>query len=220
LDGVYDAETGMITFTVNHQSLFVAGYDPVALWINIFNDIASGAWYFDAVAYSNYYGLFDGYGGGIYAPNDSMTRAMFVTVLWNLEGRPAPVNPDSFNDILPEEWYRSPVQWAAENGILTGVETITGGVFAPGKPITRQEMAAVLVNYASFKGYDIPVHRPMPGFTDHSQIDLWAESAARKLSEGGVINGDNGEFKPHKEASRAEVAQMFKNFLRLIVGHE
>jgi hypothetical protein len=57
----------------------------------------------------------------------------------------------------------------------------------------------------------------MSGFIDYQRIDLWVETTARKLSEAGVINGDNDEFIPHKEATLAEVAQMFKIFLRFII---
>jgi len=214
LSGVYDAKTGMITFTVSHQSYFVVGYDPVALWINVFSDVAEGAWYYDAVAYANYNGLFSGYGNGVFAPQGDMTRAMFVTVLWNLEGKPAPDGTASFSDV-GDTWYSQAVLWAAENGIVNGVG---GGEFAPDRAITRQEMAVMLLNYSDYKGYSIPANRDMPNFKDSGQIDLWAETAAKKLSEAGVISGDNNEFMPQKTATRAEVAQMFKNFLRFIAG--
>jgi len=215
LNGVYDRNTGLITFAVNHQSYFVAGYEPATLWANPFKDIAKGAWYYDAVAYANYYDLFAGYGGGMFAPEDRMTRAMFVTVLWKLEGAQAPSGSGKFIDVVPGAWYYAPAQWAAENGIVSGV---SDGKYAPNRAITRQEMALMLMNYANFKSYDLIENRSLPNFVDYNQIDTWAETAVRKLSEAGVLNGSNNGFMPQRDASRAEVAQMFKNFLRFVAN--
>jgi hypothetical protein len=205
----------MITFTISHQSYFVVGYEPVALWVNIFNDVTANAWYYNAVAFANFHGLFGGYGNGIFAPRDSMTRAMFTMVLYQLEDNPTIRGASRFTDVAPDAWYYNAVQWAAENGVVHGVGN---NRFEPNRPISRQEMALMLDNYVRFKDYDMPAHRPLPGFTDYNQIELWAENAARRLSEAGVISGDNGAFKPKDTATRAEVSQLFKNFMRFVLG--
>lgn len=215
LNGVYNEDTGMVTFTVSHQSYYVTGYDPVALWVNVFSDVTENAWYYDAVAYANYYGLFIGDGKGNFVPQDNMTRAMFVTVLWNLEGKPAPAQKAVFTDVADDSWYHDAVIWAADNGIVKG---IGGGRYDPGTSITRQEMAVMLYNYAVFKGYNIPQNREMPVFSDTAQIASWAETAARALGKSGVMSGNNNEFMPKKDATRAEVAQLFKNFIRFVAG--
>jgi len=214
MNGVFDTATGMITFTITHQSYFVVGYDPVRLWVNSFTDIAESAWYYEAVAYANYHGLFSGYGGGIFAPQDSMTRAMFVTVLHKLEGNPAPSGSGRFADVAVSAWYHDPVQWASEQGIVSGVGD---NRYAPDRPITRQEMAVMLMNYAKFKGYDMPVYREAINFTDTAQIASWANVAVKAMSEAGVLNGYNNAYNPLSTATRAEVAAMFKNFLRFVV---
>jgi hypothetical protein len=144
-----------------------------------------------------------------------MTRAMFVTVLWNLEGQPAPNGSGRFSDVAAGTWYHDAVQWAAEQGMVSGVGS---GRFDPSRAISRQEMVVMMYNYAGFKGYEIPENRPLPTFTDHNQIDLWARTAAEELAEAGVINGSNGEFRPKDTATRAEVAGMFRNFMRFILG--
>jgi hypothetical protein len=96
------------------------------------------------------------------------------------------------------------------------VSGIGGGKDAPDNGISRQEMALMLLNYSKLNGYAIPDNRKSPDYTDAEKIDVWAESAAKELSEAGVMTGDNNEFMPKKTASRAEVAQLIKNFLRLI----
>jgi Leucine-rich repeat (LRR) protein len=214
LNGTYSSTTGQIAFTVNHQSYFVVGYDPVALWENVFSDVAEGVWYYDAVAYANYYRLFEGYGNGIFAPQDSMTRAMFATVLWNQEGKPAPQGAKSFGDVPEGVWYHDAIIWAAECEIVAGY----AGNFDPNRAITRQEMSVMMHRYAGYKSYSLPDNRKLPTFTDYSQIASWAETAANELAEAGVLSGDNNQFMPNDVATRAQVAQMFKNFLRFVIG--
>ena len=205
----------MVTFTILHQSYYVVGYDPVALWVNGFTDVSQGAWYYDAVAYANYYALFNGDGKGNFQPEETMSRAMFAAVIWNLEGKPTPNGTATFTDVLKGAWYYDAVSWAAENGIVSG---IGNGKFAPEQPITREEMAVMLYNYATATGMDIPENRTIPDFTDATQIDAWAETAAKALAEAGVMNGDEGGFCPTDNATRAEVAALFKNFLRFVMG--
>jgi hypothetical protein len=212
LDGTYSTETGLITFTAETHGFFVAGCDPVAQWVNVFRDVPENEWYYDAVAYVSHYGLFVGYDGK-FTPSDPMTRAMFVTVLHNLEGKPERNGTASFGDVPSGIWYEKAVLWAAENGIVSG---IGGGLYAPDSPISRQEMSLMLYNYAAHKGYDIPANREMPQFTDTDMIAAWAGPAVKALSEAGVFNGSNHAFMPTKTASRAEVAQTFKNFMRFV----
>ena len=214
LSGVYDAEAGVITFTVGHQSCFVVGYDPVVLWKNIFSDISGNAWYYDAVAYANYYSLFNGDDLGNFLPTGAMSRAMFATVLWNMEGRPAPEGTKGFTDVPKGVWFYDAVLWAAESGIVSGSGNEK---FEPQRAIARQEMVVLLHSYASFKDYNIPKNRELPQFSDHGQIGSWAKDAANAMADAGVINGNNGKFNPTDSATRAEVATLFKNFMRFIV---
>ena len=215
MNGVYDTATGLITFTIQHQSYFVVGYDPVALWVNVFSDLSSDAWYYEAIAFMNQHGLMVGYGNGIIGAEDTLTRSQFATLLWNLEGKPMPNGTASFTDVREGAWYYNPVIWATENGVVVG---IGGGLFDPNTPITRAQVAQMLYNYAvNFKGYEIPENRDMPNYTDKDQIDLWAETAARKLAEAGVLT-DEDEFRPKDDATRGEAAEMFRNFIRFIAG--
>jgi uncharacterized repeat protein (TIGR02543 family) len=215
LNGVFNRTTGMITFTTDHQSYFVVGYDPVSLWVNNFNDVSRASWYYDAVAFASFNRLLVGDGGNSFNPKETMTRAMFVTALWNLEGNPAAgVNAPAFTDVNPASYHYEAIRWAADKGIVKG---IGGNRFAPDRVITRQEMAVMMVNYADTQKINIPKNREMPRFRDTNQIDMWAESAAKRLSEAGVMSGYNNEFMPRRDATRAEAAGLLRNFMRLIV---
>jgi hypothetical protein len=213
LNGVYDASTGVISAEINHQSYYVVGYDPVALWENALGDVSAGDWYYDAVAFANYYGLMGGYGSGAFVPDDTVTRAMFITILWNLEGKPRDQrteNREQLKDVGDSDWYAEAAVWGIENGIIFPV---TDGVFAPNAPIYRQDMAVVFANYANYKGYALPRLRLVTGFTDREQISAWADEAALRLVEAGVMDRDGGGFAPHNTATRAELARMIKNLL-------
>ena len=179
----------------------------------VFTDISVNDWFYNAVVFVTDLGLFHGYGGGIFAPHDSMTRAMFVTVLHNLEGRPAPSGTARFTDVAVTAWEHDSVQWAAEQGIVSG---IGGDLFAPSRIINRQEMASILSHYADYKGIELPTLRDITTFTDIEEIDDWAKMSVVRLVQAGVINGDNNAIMPKKEATRAEVAQVFMNFMRVV----
>ena len=217
LDGAYSAETGMITTVIKHQSYFVVGYDPVALWMNIFDDVSEADWYFDAVAYANFNSLFVGDGKGHFLPKDNMTRAMFTTVVWNLEGKPGYKNTKSFADVSDGAWYHDAIVWAAENAVVSGTGN---GRFEPDRAITHQEMAVLLVNYANYKGCDVPANRVLSRFMNSEPVAVWAEPSVRELTEAGVINDGDDLYHPSEGATRAEAASLFKNFLHLIIRDE
>jgi len=213
LNGTYNQSAGMIALTIQSQNYFVVGYDPVTLWMNIFSDVPESAWYYDAVAYVSFNELFEGVGGGLFSPNNSMSRAMFAQVLWNLEGKPDLEYSVRFADVTDNAWYRNAVCWAAESAIVEG----HNGLFSPDRAITRQEVSVILYRYANFRGYDIPENRKL-NFSDALIIDDWASDAATALANAGILNGmGDNLFAPQQVATRAQVAQMFKNFVRFIV---
>ncbi|MDR0324547.1 MAG: CotH kinase family protein [Oscillospiraceae bacterium] len=194
-----------ITGAVTVQAVFSPAEGQ---WANPFDDVSADDWFYDAVAYVYQNDMFAGYTDTTFAPLASMTRAMFVTVIHKIEGRPAPAGTASFTDIPDGMWYTNSVLWAAESGIVAGYD----GAYRPDRPITRQEAAVMLVSYAEYKGYELPKNQDMPAFSDAGKIDWWAERQVRELSEAGVIPAADS-FRPAEEATRAELAEMFMLFL-------
>jgi hypothetical protein len=163
----------------------------------------------------NIRGLMVGYGNGRVGPANTLSRAQFATLLWNLEGQPAPNGTASFDDVKDGAWYNRPVAWAAEMGVVAGTG---GGLFDPYTPVTRQEIIQMLYNFAvNFKGFQLPADFPLPDYTDADQIDAWAESAAKALAEAGVLP-DGDELRPTEDATRGEAADMFMRFIRFVMG--
>jgi hypothetical protein len=215
LYGVFDRASGMITFTVNHQSYFVVGYDPVALWVNIFSDITEDDRYYSAVAFMNFHGYMVGYGNDTFGSGDTLTRAQFAMMLWRMDGEPTPEGTVSFSDAAPDAWFYDPVIWAAESGVVTGRGD---GTFDPGTPISRQEAVMMLHNFAAvYKGIDIPQNRELPNFAENNEIDHWAAEEAATLAEAGVLRDDE-QFRPRDQATRGEAAEMFRSFVRFVLS--
>ncbi|MBQ8523741.1 MAG: leucine-rich repeat protein, partial [Clostridia bacterium] len=118
--------------------------------IQFHSDVSYKSWYRDSVAYVLVNGLMNGTSATKFEPNTTMTRAMLVTVLWRLDGSPAPKSSAPFGD-LKQAWYKDAVAWAAENEIVLGVG---GDRFDPNGNITREQMATILYRFSEYKGYD------------------------------------------------------------------
>ena len=110
-----------------------------------YTDVPGGAWYESAVNEVTEKGYMTGVSESQFAPTANVTRATVVTVLWRMEGSPAPTATVSFGDVSPEAWYAQPVAWAVEAGLLTGRGEDT---LAPGGTASRAETAALLVRFS------------------------------------------------------------------------
>jgi len=178
-----------------------------------FHDISPGAWYAPYVRVVFDRNLFSGTSTNTFSPQNGMTRAMFVQVLANLEGvnlTPFSQRHGTFSDTPSGRWYFGAVQWAADQGLVSGVG---GGNFAPNRPISRQEMAVMLYNFTRSRGIPLPQGIPAP-FTDQGSIASWATDAVHVMQSAGIINGHlDGRFAPQGTATRAEVATIFARFL-------
>ena len=97
-------------------------------------------------------GIMNGVDDKNFAPEDAMTRAMFVTVLARLSGDTF-TEQTSFSDVPAGQWYSAAVSWAAENGIVLGYPD---GTFAPDKAVSREDAMTLLVRFAGWKALTLP----------------------------------------------------------------
>ncbi len=204
---MYDVRSKSAIFTTGHLSLYFVGYDPAAVWVNPFSDVAGDAWYYDAVRYASENGLMGGYGNGMFGPNDNLSRAQFAQILFNKEGRPVVNYLLRYNDVADGAWYTEAVRWATSQGVVSGYGN---GMFGPNDIITREQLAVMLWRYAgSPAATDKELH-----FTDADQASGFALEALRWAVENSIINGKSGGIlDPQGLATRAEAAQILKNFL-------
>lgn len=174
-----------------------------------FADVPASAWYCDAVEYVYENGLMSGVSGGRFAPDETLTRAMLVQTLYAMEGRPAAASA-GFADVASGDWYASAVNWAAANGVVSGVSE-TG--FGPNNALTREQLALILYRFAQYKGYDVTGTSDLAAYADGSSVSGWAAEAMGWAVDAGLISGVGGnQIAPTGTASRAQVAQILMNF--------
>ena len=179
-----------------------------------FSDI-SGHWAADYIKQSAEIGLVEGYEGK-YRPNDTMTRAEFVTILWRSVGEPKPSGKAGFTD-LTQDWYKDAVAWAEENNVVNGMGD---GKFEPNGQVTREQLVTILHRLA---GSPVGTEVMFTGiydqqYSDSAQIGDWAKSALYWSVYKGIYCGENAEeigstLAPKKPANRAQIAVMMIRYL-------
>lgn len=194
---------------VNVEASFVREGGQTQIPQTTFADVPASAWYCDAVEYVYENGLMSGVSGGRFAPDDTLTRAMLVQTLYAMEGRPAAASA-GFADVASGDWYASAVNWAAANGVVSGVSE-TG--FGPNNALTREQLALILYRFAQYKGYDVTGTSDLAAYADGSSVSGWAAEAMGWAVDAGLISGVGGnQIAPTGTASRAQVAQILMNF--------
>ncbi|MEE0205700.1 MAG: S-layer homology domain-containing protein [Peptococcaceae bacterium] len=175
-----------------------------------FVDVDENDWFYDVVLYAYENGLMTGTSADAFAPNTATTRGMIVSMLARLEGVTS-AESAGFTDVAESDWYATAVNWAASEGIVNGFEDDT---FRPNDAITREQMAAILYNYADYKGYDVSARADLSGYADAANISSWAEDVLAWANAEGLINGMTATtIDPQGATTRAQTAAMFERFL-------
>ena len=172
-----------------------------------FRDVPDNSWAADAVSFVSAHELFSGTGSDQFSPDLPMSRGMLAVVLHNLEGNPRQAFANAFADVRGTAWYADGVAWAAEHGIISGYD---GNRFGPDDNITREQLAVMLWRYA---GSPTAVSGTLR-FSDADTASDWAQNALLWAVEQGILSGKGGGIlDPLGKATRAQAAQMLKNFI-------
>ena len=177
-----------------------------------FADVPSGSWYYDDVAYVYDTGLMTGLTVTTFGANLSTTRGMIVTILWRMENEPAAKHGCPFADVRRGSYYEQAIAWAAENGIVTGLDAST---FAPDRTIMREQLAAILFRFAAYRGMDaVTLRENLSSFQDQAAISTYAVSALNWAVGEGLMQGTGDKLEPTGSATRAQVAAMLRRFIQ------
>ena len=183
-----------------------------------FTDVKADAWYYEAVQYVYEKELFAGVTTTTFEPNAPMTRAMLVSVLWRLEGRPEASGVNPFSDVQDGKWYTSGVLWAASKEIVSG---FPNGTFAPDDSITREQMASLIMRYATYKGIELVQGASLDSFVDADKVQGWSKEAVAWAVAAGIISGnkqgDVYTLAPQASATRAQVASILMRFIENVM---
>ncbi len=175
-----------------------------------FTDVSEGDWFCDPVCFVLENGLMTGTSDTTFEPNTSLSRAMLVAVLHRLEGSPAASGSD-FTDVADGDWYAQAVNWAASVGVVNGFDD---GTFQPNTAITREQLAAILRNYAQYKGMDVNVSGDLSTYTDADSVSDWAKESVEWVVGSGLIGGyEDSTLRPQGTTTRAEVASVLQRYL-------
>ena len=180
-----------------------------------FDDVLRNAWYRDAVDFVVGNDLMNGVSYNLFAPNDTMTRAMVVTVLYRLEGEPHVYGGARFTDAVRGSWYADAVAWASENGIVKGTSDTT---FSPKQDVTREQLAAILYRYSEYCGYRMSGGMSIAGFSDAGEVSAYARDAVKWAYGIGLIEGRTATtLAPKGTATRAEVATILMRYCKYVM---
>lgn len=155
-------------------------------------DDAQNHWAGDSIDFVVAHGMFSGTSKTTFAPDNSMTRAMLMTVLARFDGQ------DTNGGAT---WYERGMEWAKDAGVSDGTN--------PNGAITREQLAAMLYRYAGSPSVDDDIDH----FADADKVSGYATDAMRWAVSSGVINGmGDGTLAPQGNATRAQVSAMLMRF--------
>ncbi len=203
-EGVYDVELDWRGLTTTYQVSLKYDF-PIA-------DVLASEdnWKYNGIkyVYDNHY--MNGVDANHFAPDQTLTRAMLVQILYNMEETPAIDFVQQFPDVTSDKWYAKAVTWAYENNIASGYDT---GKFGAEDNITREQAAVMLKKYAELKGIDTTGRADLNSYGDVDMVHDWAEDAISWANYSKIINGKLGNIlDPRGNATRAEMAAMITNF--------
>lgn len=201
---------GYVTFLAPRNGIYRFTSNPTA-----FSDTANH-WAADAISFCASRELFKGVGGGRFAPDASMTRAMFATVLYRIAGMPAVSGANSFYDVAAGQWYTDAILWGQSTGIISGYGN---GLFGTNDLVTREQMCVMLSRYLQWAGYELPAVTAAKQFGDKAQISKWAADNVAFCQTRGLINGQpNNRFAPKANATRAENSTVLQRMILAILA--
>jgi len=156
---------------------------------NVFVDVYEGQWYVPFVQYVYDNNIMSGKGDNTFAPTKSITRAEFVQVLYNMDGKKSVKYSNVFSDVPQGKWFTNAVIWAYEKGIVSGYPN---GQYGVGDQITREQMVVMIYKYAQLKGYSISAdNNAINAFPDKNQVSDWAKKALNWAVSQEIMTGKN-----------------------------
>jgi len=152
----------------------------------------------------------------IFGPEDTMNRAMLMTVLFRIAGSPMDEMEQAdahFDDVAEDSWYRNFVRWGASQKITAGTGPNT---FGPEEMVTREQVILLLLSFGSrYPGVDFSARADLSGYPDADQVSSWARDAMSWAVAWGMV-GEGELLEGPRPATRAEVASMLHVYSQMV----
>lgn len=172
-------------------------------------DVAADAWYHEAVDFMVANGYMEGTKDTYFDVKGNLTRAQLVTILYRIEGEPEVAGLENpFDDVAAGKWYTNAVIWAADAGVVKGIDENT---FAPNTDITREQLVTILFRYAKAEAVEKDY---LAAYADGTQVRAYAAEAMNWAVANGVVNGVTKDtLVPNATATRAQVSTILSRYL-------
>lgn len=171
-----------------------------------------GHWARESIEYCAANGILSGNADGNFSPDDEVTRGMIVTALWRLSGSPA-AESAGFKDVSDRMWYGTAVNWAAENGIVSGFDAEH---FGPERFVTREQFATILYGFAGYSGKNLDAQIPEQ-YSDWGEISEYAAQPMAWAVTHGIVTGSTEQLiSPKGYADRGQLAVILHRYLTLL----
>ena len=213
-----ETEDGVKTFTCTRcgetKTETIPATDVVDV-TKMFTDV-SHSWADDGIQYCVTHQLMSGIGNDLFGPKLTTTRAQIVQILYNLEGEPKVSGKTPFTD-LTNDWYQDAVLWAYQTGVVAGTSSTT---FEPDLPVTREQIAVILMEYMTrvLKLERTWTPADLSTFPDAGSVSDWAKDAMADAVGLGLIsgasNGGQTYLEPQGSATREQVATILMEFCK------
>ena len=198
----------MILSLVMLASVFVLG--TTAAEVSPYKDVNTSRWSYADIMYVTEKGLMNGTTADKFAPAETMTRAMVVTVLYRLQGEPETQYKSTFTDVKNNKWFTDAVIWAAENKIVEGKGN---GIFAPTETITREQLATIIMRYAPMEYIITEERADITHYADYKRVHDYAKDALSWANAIGLITGKTADtLAPREGATREQFAKNLRCF--------
>lgn len=159
-------------------------------------------------------GLLTGTQHSLFSPDSAVTRGDLAAALGRLAGvSPENYQTRSFSDVRADAFYAPYIEWAAQNNLINPTD---GTLFDPDGPVTREQMAVIISNYAGLTGYTDSAPLNEAPFADSAAISPWAVNQVTAMQKAGILKGKNGNiFEPQVHATRAEISALLHRFVEV-----
>ncbi|MFR7870773.1 MAG: S-layer homology domain-containing protein [Oscillospiraceae bacterium] len=213
-----ETESGVKTFTCTRCGETKTETIPATGSVDVtemFTDV-SHSWADDGIQYCVTHQLMSGIGNDLFGPKLTTTRAQIVQILYNLEGEPKVSGTTPFTD-LTQDWYQDAILWAYQTGVVAGTSSTT---FAPDQPVTREQIAVILMEYMTrvLKLERTWTPADLSIFPDAGSVSDWAKDAMADAVALGLIsgasNGGQTYLEPQGSATREQVATILMEFCK------
>lgn len=190
------------------------GQEVEAAVPRIFTDTRSDAFYSDAVDYCYANGIIQGVSENRFAPNQSLTRGMLITMLYRYAGSPEVSGRSPFTDVKEGRYFYEAIVWAGQNQLVNG---FPDGTCKPDAAITREQMVTVLFRYVQYLDQDNGLRADLSAFSDVGHVSNYAVEPMQWAVANGVIQGvTDTKISPRGTATRAQTAAvLYRTLLSL-----